>query len=470
MLKAWLQGLAGTSTAPDARIDLSESADFFIELLDDTSVWRERLVQEVTFASASQARVVSGYQIDFPPDLVERHVPGRNRFRTANVLLPLATRPKGDFFKLDFAGPGGNPVQLTARASIAGLERLYLRGLVESSPAPHNALEGFSDALLEAICVHTPALFRDHFMTQCRGWWELALAQYLNDGLGLAANARFSPAAIAPLLEDARRVGRVLASHFEEPPDPYSSSEQVLLALPRMDPRPRTKDEVADVVRAYSSAVESAHQFADHALLIALADYGRRFEVIVEVEVPLLEPSTIKLSEDRPLKPSVFGITRQRFALGEARSAHFEAHVIDPNVVIGRRFALRDPWGYPVGYGWVESISQTPETLSVYSSERGRPYYVDVAIPLRLAGNLYLTMAVLVGLNLAAFVAVLQVSVDDTEYVEQLALLSIPTTLAAAFVLVREQTALAARLQNIPRVVLSLSIVALWIAVLEAVL
>ena len=68
-------------------------------------------------------------------------------------------------------------------------------------------------------------------------------------------------------------------------------------------------------------------------------------------------------------------------------------------------------------------------------------------------------------LNVVAAVAVFAVPHDGL-YVERLALLVVPTTLAAAVVLAREQTALASQLQRWRRGVLGFTIVALWIAML----
>ncbi|HEV7773577.1 MAG TPA: hypothetical protein VGO48_09865 [Conexibacter sp.] len=67
-------------------------------------------------------------------------------------------------------------------------------------------------------------------------------------------------------------------------------------------------------------------------------------------------------------------------------------------------------------------------------------------------------------LNLGA-VAV-AIGMPHDALVERLALLTIPTTLAATFVLVREQTALASRLLGRARVALGATTVLLWLVVL----
>jgi hypothetical protein len=67
-------------------------------------------------------------------------------------------------------------------------------------------------------------------------------------------------------------------------------------------------------------------------------------------------------------------------------------------------------------------------------------------------------------LNLAAIAAVLIINLDG-DLASRLAVLVIPTTVAATFVLVREQTALATRLQARPRLILAATAVALWLVV-----
>jgi hypothetical protein len=211
-------------------------------------------------------------------------------------------------------------------------------------------------------------------------------------------------------------------------------------------------------------AVVDADAANDQNFLEALADYGRRFEVVVEVELPLLEPTTIKIAEDRPLEVARWGWAPQRFSFGDARSAHFEARVTDPNVEV-TDFDVRDLGGDRVGFGWIESARRTRETLSIYSSEKERPYYVDVQLRLKAALSLRLTAYLLMALTVAA--AVIAATMPDNEaYIDRLALLAVPTTIAAAFVLTREQTTLASRLLGRQRLVLGLTTLALWMIVL----
>lgn len=451
--------------APTGRADLSEDSRLLLKLLDDTHAWRERLVEELVFGAASHVRATSSYQVDIPPDLIGEYV-DLTTTRAANVLLPLTTKPKQPLLAFELVGAGGQPAHLVTRKNTAALQARYLTTLVETSAAPAGALAGLSEALLEAICVFTPDLFR-LYRSGLRWYrsdrFERALRSYLTDGL---------PGHVAVTLDDVFRwrdlttaAGEVLARRLEEPPEELSSSEEVLLALPRMDPAPASVAGIDALVAAYADAVRAADDAEDADLLTAVAEYGRRYEMIVETEVPLLEPSTIKYREDRRLHARRFGWSTHRFALGDARSAHLELRSSDPYVCLGRRPRAHRLDGREIGVGPLESVRQTEETLSLYSSETERPYYVDVGV--RLIPRLHLRLSAwVIALLTVAAIAVELWRGGERDLYARLALVIVPTTIAATVALAREQTALASRLQSTARIALLLSIIALWIVAL----
>lgn len=444
----------------DDRVDLSESSDFVLGLLDDTRAWRQRVVEELTFDSGVHVRASTAMQIDFPPDLLRHHI-DLSTSRCANMLLPIGTRWKHPILGLSIVGHGGAPVHLVTRASIAALEGLYLELLAASSPVAADLEPRLSGALLEAICVFSPDLFRAFLVDAVRQArpdpMETALARYLRSGFG--DQLAIDESDVRTWRSRRSEVGQVLTRHLGEQRSVVSSSEEVLLAVPAIDPRPASKEQVTQIVEDYADAVLAADAAGDDALLSVLAEYGRRYELIVETEVPLLEPATITVSENRPLNLR-FGRSRQRFALGEGQSAHLEARVADPNVTFGG-FDTTQLSGRPARIGPLESARYTAESVSLYSSEPDRPYYIDVVLRLRPRWHLRLTSYVLIALNVAAAAAALTLGTGgDLE--ARLAFLVVPTTLAATFALVREQTALSIRLLQLSRAGLLVSILALW--------
>jgi hypothetical protein len=349
------------------------------------------------------------------------------------------------------------------RASTAALEARYLELLATSSPVAANLEPRLPGRLLEAICVFSPDLFRSYLAEASHEYkpgvdpMEVALVRYLRSGLGGQFAIEIDE--VREWRERRNHVGGALIRRLGEVRSVVSSSEEVLLAIPGVDPLPTSVAEVSGLVDDYADAVLAADAANDDAFLSVLGEYGRRYELIVETEVPLLEPATISVGEDRPLNLRL-GRSRQRFALGEARSAHFEARVSDPNVTVGR-FDSRRPGGKPARLGPLESARYTSESVSLYSSEPERPYYIEVALRLRPRWHLRLTSYLLILLNVAAATTALVLGTDG-QLEARLAVLVVPTTLAATFALVREQSALSIRLLQNTRLLLSASILALW--------
>jgi hypothetical protein len=84
---------------------------------------------------------------------------------------------------------------------------------------------------------------------------------------------------------------------------------------------------------------------------------------------------------------------------------------------------------------------------------------------MRATGLARLTTWIFAAIDVIAAGEVLRVAQDGL-YVESLAVLVVPTTLAATVVLAREQSALSARMQFPARLVLLLTLVGLWVATL----
>lgn len=104
-------------------------------------------------------------------------------------------------------------------------------------------------------------------------------------------------------------------------------------------------------------------------MLVALAEYGRRWEVLIETVLPVREPATITLIEERPLNLQRRA-TRQLVSLGDARSAHAQFRITDPAVELGD-FSVADVFGNPIGVPYLEAVRETPEALALYSADPG---------------------------------------------------------------------------------------------------
>lgn len=448
------------STARDAggSLDLSETWDVPVLLLDDTRAWRQRLVERFVFGSVEHMSVMSSYQCELRPELLQPFL-GKTTPERVKILLPLTTRDKRPLLGFNATGHGDAPAQLLPRESIAAIQAEYLHRLVISSPGGPKTRAGLSPNLLEAVCVFTPAIY-DLFVTQENEKRDRALRAYLQDGLGY-------PVPLTDVhrwLETSDAIGTILAQRLQEPADHRSASECILLALPKMEPRPCSTEALDSVLDAFSLAVRDADREDDDSLLMALAEYGRRWEMIVETEVPVAEPFSVKLTEERPLGLKFRGWSRHRFALGDAQSVHLEAKVQDPTTMIAD-YEVKDLSGRTVGIGPLEAARDTPETLSLYSSDPDRPYYVEVGIRLQPASWVRWSILVVTLIVLAALVGVFTVP-ESEQLPGELALLVTPTTFAAALLLIREETSLAVRLQAAWRAILAFAVTTLWLAAL----
>lgn len=200
----------------------------------------------------------------------------------------------------------------------------------------------------------------------------------------------------------------------------------------------------------------------DRLFLRALGDYGRRYEVVVETHLPIRAPVTLRLTEDRALRLTGRGWTEQHVVFGDARSTHIEARTTDHTVQISR-FEVEDLSGARAAPAWFEGVHWTSEALQLYSSEPGRPYYVTVR--LRFASDRYIVVTGLLLATITRASAVVAALVER-QVIAVLALLTVPTTLAATLALIRDQTALASRVLAPLRTLIEVAIGALWVVVL----
>jgi hypothetical protein len=118
----------------------------------------------------------------------------------------------------------------------------------------------------------------------------------------------------------------------------------------------------------------------------------------------------------------------------------------------------------PVALGPLENLRQTPEAAALYSSVRERPDQIDVRVHLKAARFISTTTyAVLAATALAGAGALLLKA--NRELADNLAILVLPTTVAATLVLIREQTSLATRLLQRSRAVLGVVLLLTWVLI-----
>jgi hypothetical protein len=194
---------------------------------------------------------------------------------------------------------------------------------------------------------------------------------------------------------------------------------------------------------------------------------------MLDVELEDGRPATVTTAEDR-LFELAGSTVDHRIAFGEAVSVHVEAQVTDPAVEIariavrdvetGRRVAVGPVPGEPVRIGPLELAQHLGDTVSIYSSADEAPYYGDLYIELKpIADVRWPPIAACALIVLAVAAALLAGDGDDGNgLADNLALIVVPSTFAAAFAVVRERSTLAMHLQRPVNIALGAGVMALW--------
>lgn len=446
-----MQGNAGTPT----QADLTNDAALVRLLLDDTRLWRQRLVETLQFGASDTVRVRSQYQIELTSGLLLHHGLIEPGTQSVRAILPLTTRPKASLLSLDLGGPDGAPARLLLRRDIAAFEAAYLRELWEAGPTP---LDPPNDGLLEAITgFHAGryGLSRREEVSE-----DDAISRFLSETLRFHVPPQWVRAH-----RENSRLSELLSRALEAAPNPLSAAENPLLALAALVPRPSTLEAAEILIQDYTDKVVAAATAGDVEFLEALADYGTHWEVLIETELPLDQPVIIRLAEDRHIDLSR-GTTQVHLAMGDAASYHLEARLEDHAVEFASaRYASLQ--GSPLSLNSIEDRRDLPHSLALYSSRPLRPYYAHLHVRLRLAKDQRLA-SILVCLLLIGALAIATFIPFGSQAIEAMALLTVPTTFAATLVLTRPESPLAARLGISVRWTLVILVLLLWaIAILR---
>jgi hypothetical protein len=475
-------------------VDLSDKLELTATLLSDPHAWRHRVVEEVTITTTLHYQVWRSYQVLLPDEIIRPFLSGASGVERVRVLLPVATLPKRQLLAFHLLGPDGSPHCLETRKSTAHVEAYYLLRLAEQIGVSATVLKGLPEKLLEAICLFMPGIYQEKVSSKP----DTALADYLREGLRFA----FSSDELAMARRYAQLAGSLLATALGEDRDPLSSAENILLALPLVEPRPQSADDAMTLVHDYwwsvtliedEARARAAEEEANvRGLLSAIARYGRRYDAMTEAELPIAAPALVKISDERPLlengRPQPghpggvdvhgkgprsrlwarlshlagaqwFG---HRAIMDEASSYHLQLRVADPAAELDA-FKVYDPdakqsLGIPV----FEGVRETDELLALYTSHRERPRQAVIWAYVRATPDVLVTSLVVAGLAWTVAIYSLFGPADPDHF----AVLAVPTTFAIALLQIREQTPLGSSLQGRAKLFMLAGLVTLWIIVL----
>lgn len=429
----------------DPEID-DATVDGVVELLWHKE-WRARVVEKIEIDRGEYARCHHAIQAaplrDFLP---ESRITGEDQ---AIVALPLQTLPKGPLVNFDVDAPSGQSF-LLKRGAIASIEAIYISRMAESIDV---SVSDDVFQLIGAICEFTPgpwAGYLAEYPTE-----DQALRQYLTEGIGVS----ITDEDMETWSQLGGEAGKILAAALDEDYDNKSSADNPLLALPLLTTdADMSIDAITDVLSHFAEFVDSCVDKDGEVspTLEALADYGRRYEAIVQCEIVLDEPFTIRVSRDINLNRSRTGVISIETVFSDAISNHVAVSVVDPDVDI-RRLPARQLNGEEVSsFTLVRSSS---EDFAAYGSEPDRPY--RILFRFRLTPG-WLTLAASATFTLIALISVALLLVVRPLTSDDAALLVIPTTLIAGLIAVQQRTTLSGQLIAPFRTVSLLAIIALW--------
>lgn len=255
-------------------------------------------------------------------------------------MLPLGLLPKQPLVDLDVRGPLGQAI-LLRRPEIALREAALVQNLTGDAGLDlgHDVrmllplLLGFTDGNWRAVQGSAPP-------------WSDPVAVYLSAGLGVAP----SPSQLRALSAATSRVKQVLDPYNDSSPEIPSAVESPFLVVPQLveEAHVDNLDEAVDVVAAYSRFVQQAGEAAGSEpsaagdLLTVMTDYGRYWEMLVNIEVPIDRPFTVAYShlDPAPVR-GVFARIDVNCVIADADSNHVVILASDPGTRIQRVDALK---------------------------------------------------------------------------------------------------------------------------------
>ena len=463
--------------------------------------WRQRLVETFHFEAAGTVRTESSIQAELPLALREKfELPNSGRIR---ALVPIASRPKMPLFEFDVTGSNCGPAFVLPRASIAAIETDYFNWL--ASELDVISFSGLDPDFLNAMFASQASRF-DYHMHEAQPWsvrkYDAARASLGLPNVSRALDEKTLREALSAYVERAFRLQHaaglsaywfknleVVRAHLpraiEAQPSFRSTTENPLIALPEMPLETVKSGDITRWLNSYATAVKSAVDDGHSELLEVLATYGRRWELIVDTEIPVSEPFELKVTEERLLGLQPRRVSRrdlrspskmwsasaravdQDVAMKEALSTHVHVIARDPALRIvdsGWQVDMLD--GSQTGAFLAELAQDTSDTIAWYSSEEKRPRIGSMRITFRSTWSHSVATLVAIFVLAATVLWALNASNDGKDLAGRLTVVFIPASVIGAIAFLRHRTALANRLFGWRRFVIGGLLVIAWLVAL----
>ncbi len=465
---AWADSSNGNCDWGFVYIDLSNERRLTFDLLDDTRAWRERAIHEFVLRDSDHVEASLAYQVRIPLELVQRHKPEAETGDEVRLVLPFTVRPTELLLNVDFQGADKNAVTLLQRREIAAFQAAYVTH-VDGRPACEQPLGG--DLWFGVSAMTTFEWLRQLDEASPQRWRQrhrmptgesriTALTAFLNADLDFEVQE-------SEVAEWCRRIDPARLALIEalgEDEDPASASECILLAIPFMSYKPTDASAIDTLVDEFCEAVRTMDPKARE----VLAEYGRRWEVLIDAVIPVGRACSLKLHELRPWVDAPASTMRQPLVFADAATTHVEIRSPDHGVVLDRP-SVEEIGGGRRDLAVCDAIRPTADAVAMYASDPARPYWTSVSVRAQARRAHRVVIACVLALVLGA-TAVAAMLPRDGALVESLTLLTFPLTLAGIVMLSREPTPLAERLLLRWRTGLTVAIIGLWLLTLTRLL
>jgi len=439
---------------------------------------RRRVVDQFTLLSANRVKLARSINWGPLDGLLTSVVPATGRLDTrgrlpaeVSLLLPISTLPKRALVAFNLAGPNGSDAHLVPYATsvaIQGYVVALLANEIGYLPPPEvrrmvDAISRFRPGRLSG---NRPRLAPRRAPLDGRGarpMSPLALGEYLAREADLSVPE-------PTLLRWAARVEsaqHALGAALDEPFDPLSSAETLLLAAGELRRDPDLTDEptVDDVDRYLLAFVDWIDDLVAAGpgavpVLSTIAEYGRRWEALAQVTLDPYRPSLIKMAEERrallvrrpPDRPYASRWRRATASLALTNpvalvdldpgvgSYHVSIGTDDSSIEISHPVVL-DLYDRPVERTYVEDVQHNREVYAYYTTDVRRPNRARLSVGLSVSPDVSrVTVAISVLMALAVGFAALPFELAP----DAIAVITVPSSFAATILLTRERSSLAA--------------------------
>lgn len=474
-------------------IDLSSQSEVVFALLSRADEWRVRTVDQFLLSSDLACSARRSIQVA-PLASVLNDVPGvevsaASESTKVRLILPVGVLPNRPLVGFDVL-VDQEPAYLLTKVDIADIEARYVQSFFHDLGVSREIVE-----FIGCLCEFTPGQWiqqrsRNRPRVLARqllsGSGSLGssslrdapkvgslrrrilvhlLKNFITDSLGSTFNGinEVGTDLMAEWVDLSIDVGQLLDGVLEEPFDVDSSASLCILAIPLLAQREVVKS-VGEITAVMKKFVDFCHdlKYSNDAqgrqALMVIAEYGRRWEVLVEATVPVNRPFLVSICEQRPARIFRGRWTEQQAAIGEARSSHVTFEVDGDSVDISKFRAL-DVYG-AVARTFFNEGRFTREAVVIYSSEKVRPYLIWVKVKLRVNSGILWFGRLTEALTL--FGIAILCTLSSRTKVADMILLVTPTTFATAVLLTRERSTVAARLLVWGRRRLLLFMTILW--------